>query len=46
MKNLLKHPDSVMCMSNVRGKYVVHPGPLKFSFYFFLQMMDTRVALE
>lgn len=34
MKKLLRHPDSVMCMSNVRGKYVVHPGPLKFSFYF------------
>lgn len=34
MKKLLRHPDSVMCMSNVRGKYVVHPSPLKFSFYF------------
>lgn len=34
MKKLLRNPDSVMCMSNVRGKYVVHPGLLKFSFYF------------
>lgn len=34
MKKLPRHPDSVMCMSNVRGKYTVHLGTLKFSFYF------------
>lgn len=34
MKKLIKSKDSILCMANVRGKYVVNPGKLKFSFYF------------
>lgn len=34
MKKLIRSKDSILCMANVRGKYVVNPGKLKFSFYF------------
>jgi len=38
MKKLLRtdtyEQDAILCMSNIRGKYVKNPGKLPFSFYF------------
>lgn len=34
MKRVIKNPDAILCMSNIRGKYVKHPTALPFSFYF------------
>ena len=37
MKILRKNPEAILCMSNVRGRYVKNPGQLPFSFYFSAQ---------
>lgn len=34
MKRLIRQNRDILCMSNVRGRYVVNPGKLPFSFYF------------
>lgn len=34
MKRVIETSDATLCMSNIRGKYVKHPTPLPFSFYF------------
>ena len=37
MKLLRRHSDVILCMSNVRGRYVKNPTQLPFSFYFSAQ---------
>lgn len=37
MKLLQRHSDVILCMSNVRGRYVKNPTQLPFSFYFSAQ---------
>ena len=34
MKRYIKSTDDILCMSNIRGKYVRNPNALPFSFYF------------
>lgn len=34
MKRYIRTSEDIFCMSNVRGKNVINPGKLKFSFYF------------
>lgn len=34
MKRLMKSNYDILCMCNVRGRYVANPGALPFSFYF------------
>lgn len=34
MKRVITSSDAILCMSNVRGKYVKNPHSLPFSFYF------------
>ena len=34
MKLIIQQKDSVLAMSNIRGRYVQNPGKLPFSFYF------------